>query len=61
LPESERQGAPDGVDFDSHDDAQLWADRIRVRVLDSGDMPPVGDPNAGDLLALEEWLDCGLP
>lgn len=61
LLESERQGAPLGVDLNSHEDAVLWADRNRVRALESGDRPPVVDPEAEDLAALAEWLDCGLP
>jgi len=61
LPESERQGAPLGVDLDTHEDARTWADRVAARALDLGNMPPVGDPEAEDLEALAEWLACGLP
>ncbi len=61
LPQDQRQGAPLGVDLDTHEGALAWADRIRVRTLETADMPPVGEPEAEDLAGLAEWLDCGLP
>jgi uncharacterized membrane protein len=58
----DRSGAPDGIDFNTHEDAQMWADRIRARALgDDPGMPPAGGPSAEELALLEEWLDAGVP
>ena len=57
-----RSGAPEGIDFNTHEDAQMWADRIRARALgDDPGMPPAGGPSAEELELLEEWLDAGVP
>ncbi len=56
-----RHGAPVGVDLDSLEGALAWAERIRVRTLETGDMPPAGGPHADERALLEAWLDCGLP
>jgi hypothetical protein len=56
-----RHGAPLGVDFDTLAATTVQAERVGARVLDSGDMPPVGGPTGDELTLLAEWLDCGLP
>ena len=57
-----RAGAPEGVDFDTHEDAVLWSDRVQARATGSAPtMPPGGGPDPEDLLLLEEWLMCGTP
>ena len=62
LAEADRQGAPVGVDLESHADAVAWADRIEARVwADGAPMPPAGGPSQGELDVLAEWLACGAP
>ena len=56
---SERYGAPEGVDFDTEEQALAQAARVRARVLEDGDMPPGGGAVEGDLVLLERWLACG--
>jgi uncharacterized membrane protein len=62
LAEGDRQGAPVGVDLETHADALLWRDRIEARVwADSAPMPPAGGPSTEELEVLAEWLACGAP
>jgi hypothetical protein len=56
-----RKGAPEGIDFDTLAGTQDHTERIKVRVLTSGDMPPSGGPSSEELAMLKQWLDCGLP
>ncbi len=56
-----RKGAPEGVDFDTLEGTRTWAERIRVRTLETFDMPPAGGPRAEERDLLSAWLDCGLP
>ena len=56
-----RHGAPDGVDFDTLENTRTWAERIRVRTLETQDMPPAGGPLDDERTLFETWLDCGLP
>jgi uncharacterized membrane protein len=62
VPESQRQGAPTGVDFNTYADVIEWRERIRARAttaeLESPTMPPGGGPGAEELALLEEWLAC---
>jgi hypothetical protein len=53
-----RYGAPEGVNFDTEDDARLFLDRLRVRVLDEETMPVGGGVYADDLLQFARYLDC---
>jgi hypothetical protein len=53
-----RLGAPVGVDFDSETNASLWAERVRVRVIDDGDMPVGGGVYDDDLYLLDIYLTC---
>ena len=55
----ERHGAPPGVVFDSPELVQSQAARVRVRVLDQGDMPLGGGVSQDDLFLLERYL-CAL-
>ncbi len=62
LSDEARSGAPAGIDFETLDDARMWADRIEARALGSeASMPPAGGPSAEELELLEAWLDAGLP
>lgn len=53
---AERHGAPPGIDFDTQDKVQAQLGRVRVRVLDQGDMPLGGGVSADDLILLERYL-----
>jgi uncharacterized membrane protein len=55
----QRFGAPEGVSFDTEDEARTWGARIRARTIDIGDMPVGGGVFANDRFLLEAWLDCG--
>jgi len=55
---AERNGAPDAVNFDTHDEAVALSDRVLARTVDVGDMPPSGGVTADDLYLLEVWLSC---
>lgn len=56
----QRNGAPEGVDFDTLSDIREWKDRIDVRVLDEQTMPLGGGVYEEDLELLEVFLACGL-
>jgi hypothetical protein len=61
LDPSERQGAPEGVNFDDYTAVLEWVDRIAARATMTGGMPPMGGVPEADLDALQEWIACGLP
>ncbi len=55
----DRNGAPDGVVFDTLDDAISQADRIlAVATGDAATMPPQGGVDDEDREKLEIWLTC---
>lgn len=57
-----RYGAPEGVDFNTHEDALLWRERILARATgEDATMPPVGGPNEEQRALLHEWLQAGAP
>ena len=58
LLDSNRFGAPAGVDLETLEGALLHTERIRVRVLEDGDMPPGGGMSTEQLQRLAAWLDC---
>lgn len=58
LREGQRAGAPPGVDFNSYEDVQLWADRISARAVESESMPPAGGLSDTERAQLGEWLRC---
>ena len=57
----QRNGAPEGVDFDTEEQARAWADRIAVRVLEEGTMPVGGGLFDEDRVLLRAWLDGTAP
>jgi uncharacterized membrane protein len=62
LPEGQRALAPVGVDFDTHELAMGWLDRIYARSADGNlTMPPVDAVSAEDRERLGDWLACGMP
>lgn len=60
LTGADRHSAPDGVNFNTPDDVAQWSERIRIRSLDQGDMPPGGGPTDELKHELDEFLTCGL-
>lgn len=59
---AERNGAPEGVVFDSAD--EVWAQRDRVLAVATGEaptMPPEGGVEEDERLKLELWLSCAEP
>lgn len=56
-----RYGAPPSVNLDEEAAALALAARIRVRVLESHDMPSGGGIPADDLVLLARFLDCAAP
>ncbi|MEM6926748.1 MAG: hypothetical protein AAF602_07480 [Myxococcota bacterium] len=57
-----RAGAPEGVDFDRHDDVIAWLDRIEGRATGADPtMPPVGGSDAAARDRFAGWLACGAP
>lgn len=54
----DRNGAPEGVNFDTESGALQWRDRVRARVIEDGSMPIGGGVYADELALLEAWLDC---
>jgi len=62
LPESMRQDAPLGIDFDTIEDVREHAERIYARAADNSEtMPPVGGPTSEERVWLGDWLACGSP
>lgn len=60
IPANMRQGAPDGVDFDSLDKVRTHAAAIYLRAGDDyATMPPAGGPDRSGRILLGEWLACG--
>jgi len=58
----DRQGAPDGVNFEHLEDVRLWAARIDARATPTPPTMPVAGGNTElERQQLKEWLDCGAP
>jgi hypothetical protein len=63
---AQRNGAPEGVNFDTYGGLLQFADRLPPRVIDAATdeddgtqpMPPGGGPTATELAMLHEWLSC---
>lgn len=56
---ADRHDAPEGVVFDTLDDAVAQADRILARATgEAADMPPQGGVSEEDRQKLEIWLTC---
>ena len=56
----DRHEAPEGVDFDTLQQAIEWRDRVEARVLGDATMPPGGGILPEDLETLAIFLECGL-
>lgn len=59
--QTDREGAPDGVYFDTA--AQVWElkDRVLARsATATPEMPPLGGTTDDDRYLLEVWLTCGV-
>ena len=54
----DRHGAPDGVAFDTEQQAYEQRARIDARVFDTADMPPGGGVTEDELILARIWLDC---
>ncbi len=55
-----RFGAPEGIDFDTEEQAQAWKERLRVVVVEEETMPLGGGVFDDDLYLFEIYLECGL-
>ncbi len=59
LPAGTRAGAPIGVDFDTMDGIELYAEIIWLRTADQNEgMPPAGGPSDEERRMLGQWLAC---
>jgi len=62
--DSERLDAPQGIDFNTLEQALPFKSRIALRAGNLGDMPPilVGGPRPSDdeRRQLLEWIECGM-
>ena len=54
----ERHGAPEDVSFDDHEQVLAWKERILIRSLGDGGMPPSRPLLEIDQQMLETWLTC---
>ena len=64
LTGADRQEAPDGINFDTLEGVMAQLERIRVRAVEDGTMPPSTAeviPTAEELDQLAEWIDCDAP
>jgi uncharacterized membrane protein len=59
MPESMRQGAPLGIDFDTYAGLLASADRVAARATgEDPSMPPGGGPSDDEIALFSEWLSC---
>ncbi len=62
LAPDQRRGAPEGVDFETHQEVLEQIARVEARAAgEAPTMPPGGGATAEDLKLLQQWLDCGAP
>lgn len=63
VPQDQRQGAPDGIEFNTVDEVRQRKDRIYVLSAGPNDSMPPGpdDPPREERDKLAEWLACGAP
>jgi uncharacterized membrane protein len=54
----QRYGAPDGISFDTQEQAAELQSAIERTVLDQESMPPAGGLSDDERTLLERWLDC---
>jgi uncharacterized membrane protein len=58
----DRHDAPDGVTFDTVEEAWRWDERILARAASAEpDMPPQGGVSEDDRIRLQWWLLCAEP
>ena len=58
----DRFGAPEGVSFDTVEQAWSWSERILARSAgEDPDRPPMGGVEEEDRTRLYWWLGCGTP
>ena len=55
-----RNGAPEGIDFDTEASVRARAQDVRRVVLENGTMPVGGGVYTDDLVLLEVFLACGM-
>lgn len=56
----QRYGAPEGIYFDTHEQAEALQSAIERTVLTAETMPPAGGLNDEERELLGEWLACGI-
>jgi len=62
LEGADRSGAPEGMDFDTWENARPFAELIKsVAVPDDATMPPEGKVDEEERVWLGLWVDCGAP
>ncbi|TPV95094.1 MAG: hypothetical protein B7733_11765 [Myxococcales bacterium FL481] len=62
LEELARHEAPEGVDFNTHDEEPAWIDRIRERATGlTPTRPAAGAPSVEHRERFRAWLDAGAP
>src|SRR5687767_8807643 len=57
LSGAQRSNAPVGVDFDNDADVRRWKDRILVRAVDQGTMPPAAPLDRCEGVVLREYVE----
>ena len=59
VPVTNRNGAPEGVDFNDYRRVITWRERILIRTLDTtSPMPPGTGPSQTEFDLLTEWIGC---
>ena len=53
-----RNDAPGIVNFDTYAGVLEYADRVWIRSVDFGDMPPGGGPTTEEMERFTEWMQC---
>jgi hypothetical protein len=62
LAGSDRNGAPDGQDFDTANAVKVWRAAILADTAGATPkMPPADNVSPADAASLSEWLNCGAP
>lgn len=61
LTAADRLGTPEGMDFDTQVNIQVWRANILKSVMKEKSMPPNNDIPQAQFDFLKEWLECGAP
>lgn len=56
----QRYDAPEGISFDTQEQAAALESSIARTVLEQESMPPAGGLNEDERALLQAWLDCGI-